>query len=194
MHLQGKELVSLSTQRSARALTVTALVVVLAKHYSVLPADLELIGVTISQTAVSGAIFWVIGFQVINHVVHWWGDFSSIWSWNSEEKVNGVARISAGSHILTKLEKTIERIEVFLEERRSNPGFEENYPDKIATQLCSMHKELSELKPSIESYRSFGAFYFFGWFLVFPIVLAFVALFWAQLTNVAFLAESAPHN
>lgn len=178
MHLQGKELVSLSTQRSARALTVTALVIVLGKHYSVLPADLEVIGVTISQTAVSGAIFWVVGFQTINHVIHWLGDYRSIWSWNSREKVNGIDRQTAGSHILSKLDKSLESIDVFLDARSRDAKFEENYPDHIASELSSMRDELSDLKPSIESYRTFGAFYFFGWFLAFPILIAIAAIFW----------------
>jgi hypothetical protein len=114
MHLQGKELVSPGTQRSARALSVTALVIVLGKHYDVLPSDLELIGVTISQNAVSGAIFWVVGFQLINHIVHWYGDFRSILAWNSPEKVNGIAKWGAGSSIVTKLDRTIDNIESFL--------------------------------------------------------------------------------
>ncbi len=192
MNLQGKELVSLSTQRSARALTVTALVIVLAKHYSVLPADLELVGVTISQTAVSGAIFWVVGFQVINHVIHWLGDYRSIWSWNSREKVNGIGRHGAGSHILSKLDKTLENIDVFLEERARDTKPEGNYPDLIAQELASMRDELSDLKPSIESYRTFGAFYFFGWFLAIPILIAIAAIFWPYFSEAAIAAPSVP--
>lgn len=192
MHLQGKELVSLSTQRSARALTVTALVIVLAKHYAVLPADLELVGVTISQNAVSGAIFWVVGFQAINHVIHWWGDYRSIWPWNSREKVNGVARIGAGSHILSKLDKTLESIDDFLKDRARDTKPEGTYPDHIAKELNSMREELSGLKPSIESYRNFGAFYFFGWFLAFPILISVAAILWPYFTETAILAPSVP--
>lgn len=178
MHLQGKELVSQATQRSARGLVATALVIVLAKHYEVLPADLSLIGVTIGQTAVSGAIFWVVGFQAINHLIHWWGDYRSIWSWNSKEKVNGMGRMSAGSHILSKLDKTVEQIEVFLDERSRDTKPEGNRPDAIAKELAMIRKELSELKPSIDSYRTFGAFYFFGWFLVLPMLIAIAAIVW----------------
>jgi len=178
MHLQGKDLVSLSTQRSARALTATALVIVLAKHYTVLPADVELVGVTISQTAVSGAIVWVLGFQAINHFIHWWGDYQSIWAWNSREKVNGVGRFSAGSHILSKLDKTLESIETFLRQRAIDTNPEGSNPDSIAKSLESIQDELSDLKPSIKSYRTFGTFYFFVWFLAFPILIGIAAIFW----------------
>ena len=192
MNLQGKDLVSSSTQRSARVLTATALVIVLAKHYAVLPADLELVGVTINQTAVSGAIFWVVGFQVINHLIHWGGDFCSIWSWNSKEKVNGIGRNGAGSHILSKLDKTLESIDSFLEDRSRDTKFEGNYPDFIAQELTSMRDELSGLKPSIESHRAFGTFYFFGWFLAFPILIAIAAIFWPYFTEAAIAAPSMP--
>ncbi len=192
MNLQGKELVSLSTQRSARALTVTALVIVLAKHYAVLPADLVLVGVKISQTAVSGAIFWVVGFQVINHVIHWWGDYHSIWSWNSREKVNGIGRQAAGSHILSKLDKTLESIDIFLGQRAYDTKPEGNHPDSIAKELSLIRDELSDLKPSIESYRTFGAFYFFGWFLAFPILIAVSAICWPEFTEATMAVPSLP--
>jgi hypothetical protein len=194
MHLQGKELVSLSTQRSARALTATALVIVLAKHYAVLPTDLELVGVTISQTAVSGAIFWIVGFQVINHVVHWWGDYRSIWSWNSSEKVNGVGRMSAGSHVLSKLDKTLESIGIFLDTRKNDTKPEGKHLDVIPQELISIRKELSHLKPSIESYRTFGTFYFFGWFLAFPILIGIAAIFWQYVTGTAISPPSVPFD
>lgn len=191
MHLQGKELVSLTTQRSARALTVTALVIVLAKHYSVLPADLLLVGVTISQAAVSGAIFWVIGFQTINHVIHWWGDYQSIWSWNSKEKVNGIGRLSAGSHILSKLDKTLESIDIFLDARSRDTKPAGRNSDYISSELKSMRGEIAALKPSIESYRTFGAFYFFGWFLAFPILAAIAAILWPEFTEMSISTPSA---
>jgi hypothetical protein len=194
MHLQGKELVSLSTQRSARALAATALVIVLAKHYAVLPTDLELVGVTISQTAVSGAIFWVVWFQVINHVVHWWGDYRSIWSWNSSEKVNGVGRIGAGSHVLSKLDKTLESIGTFLDARKNDTKPEAKRLDVIAQELTIIRDELSALKPSIESYRTFGAFYFFGWFLAFPILIAIAAILWPDVTGTAISPPSVPFD
>ena len=178
MHLQGNELVSLSTQRSARALSATALVIVLGKHYGVLPSDLELLGVTISQTAVAGAIFWVVGFQAINHIVHWWGDFRSISSWNSAEKVNGLSRYSAGSNILSKLDNSIESIASFLEERTRDKRPEGNYPDLIAKELELIKRQLSDIKPSVNSFRSFSSFYFFGWFLLLPLTLAVAAIFW----------------
>lgn len=159
-------------------MTVTALVLLLAKHYEVLPADLELIGVTVSQTAVSGAAFWVVGFQVINHLVHWMGDFRSIWTWNSKEKVNGVGRAGAGSHILSRLDKSIESIDVFLDARSQDTKPEGHYPDHIAKELKLMRDELEKLRPSITSFRTFGTFYFFGWFLLFPILLAIAAIIW----------------
>jgi hypothetical protein len=185
MHLQGKDLVSLSTQRSARALMATALVILLAKHYAVLPAKLLLVGVEISQTAVSSAIFWILGFQMINHVIHWSGDFQSIWSWNSREKVNGLSRASAGSHILSKLDYTLENIDDFLKARKRDEKPEGHYPDLIATELDSIRDEISGLKPSIESYRTFGTFYFFGWFLACPILLAIAAILWPEFTETA---------
>ncbi len=172
MNLQGKELVSLSTQRSARALMATAFVVVLAKHYAVLPSDLELVGVTISQTAVSGSIFWVVGFQAINHIVHWYGDYQSLKGWNSKEKVNGIARIGAGSALLTKLDKALESIDVLRTSRDLGTEPEKNRSDKLDT----IKAELLALKPSIKSFQAFGAFYFFGWFLAFPLTLAILAI------------------
>jgi hypothetical protein len=178
MHLQGKDLVSQATQRSARALVATALVVVLAKHYAVLPADLELVGVKIGQTAVSGGIFWVVLFQTINHLIHWFGDYYSISAWNSKEKVNGIGRASAGSHILSKLEQTTESIECFLEARSRDTKLEGNYPDSIAKEIEIIMKQISDIKPSVKSYRTFGSLYFFGWFLLLPVMFAIAAIFW----------------
>lgn len=172
----------------------TALVILLAKHYAVLPTNLLLVGVEISQTAVSGAIFWILGFQTINHVIHWSGDFQSIWSWNSREKVNGLSGFSAGSQILSKLDQTLEKIDVFLKERKSDQTPEGANPDSIAKNLVSIRGELSDLKPSIESYRTFGAFYFFGWFLAFPILFAVAAIFWPDFTETAILAPSVPFD
>jgi hypothetical protein len=192
MHLQGKDLVSLSTQRSARALMATALVVLLAKHYAVLPTHLLLVGVEISQTAVSGAIFWVLGFQAINHFIHWLGDYQSISSWNSREKVNGIGRTSAGSHIVSKLDRTLEAIDVFLNTRKNDQSPEGNISDFIAKELDKMRNQLLDLKPSIESYRTFGAFYFFGWFLAFPILFASAAILWPEFTETAISAPSVP--
>lgn len=181
MHLQGKDLVSLATQRSARALVVTALVIVLAKHYAVLPADLTLVGVTIDQSAVSGAIFWVVGFQAINHLIHWWGDYKSMWAWNSKEKVNGFALHGAGAEILSKLDYTIKEIATLLEQKKTQSDPEYNFSDELA----SIQKNLSDLKPTIESYRSFGAFYFFGWFLALPLAIALAAICWPELPQSA---------
>ena len=176
MHLQGKELVSLATQRSARSLTATAIVIVLAKYFAVLPAELELVGVTISETAVAGAMFWIVLLQAINHLVHWFGDCRSMWTWNSAEKVNGLSRWSAGSNVLSKLDSALENIEEFINERRTDPKSEKSYPDLIAAKLDTVVRQLAELKPSIESYRSYGAFYFFGWFLAFPLLVAIIAV------------------
>lgn len=179
MHLQGKEIVSQATQRSARTLVASALIVVLAKQYAVLPADLTLLDVKISEAAVAGSIFWVIGFQVVNHFVHWLGDYRSLDQWNSAEKVNGIGRHGAGSHILSKLDKLIETIDVFLDERKADPEHPQGrYPDLVKLELSAMRAELSDLKPSVKAFRTYGAFYFFGWFLILPIIIAFAAMFW----------------
>lgn len=184
MNLHGSNLISQPTQKSARALTATALIIILAKHYGVLPADLTLVGVTISQTAVAGGMFWVVGFLTINHIVHWLGDFLSILTWNSKERVNGVARIEAGSYILTKLDATIEKIDVFLNERIKYPNQEDIHPDKTAHRLESIQDQIGELRSSIIMYRSFGSFYFFGWYLVLPIVVAIASITWPGSTEI----------
>jgi hypothetical protein len=79
---------------------------------------------------------------------------------------------------VSKLDKALEKIDIFLEQRASDTKPEGNYPDQIAKELAIMHGELSGLKPSIESYRTFGAFYFFGWFLALPILIAIAAICW----------------
>lgn len=186
MNLQGKDLVLQTTQKSARALVATALSVLLAKAYGVLPTSLELVGVKIDENAMTGAVFWVIVFQIMNHGVHWFGDFRSIQAWNSRERINGIGRWSAGSDILTKLDAKLEAIDTLSDLVRHFQADQAN--EKIETLLqdvSQMRDFILEIRVSAVKFRTWGGFYFFGWFFALPILLGFVAASWEQIVKLA---------
>lgn len=180
MRLEGKDLVSNDTARSARILMTAALVVLLGKLYGVLPVEIDVLGVTISEAVVQGGVFWALFFQILNHVVHWFGDFRGQFAWNTGSKKNGVSRWDIGAKQLTALDAVIERVDVFLRAREDSPTFEKSYPDHVAAELKSIREELDELKPSITKLQTYAGFYFYVWYLILPIGIGAAALFWPE--------------
>jgi hypothetical protein len=125
------------------------------------------------------AVFVVLGFQLVNHVIHWCGDLRSNQSWKTPDKVNGIGRIGAGYHILTKLEAALEQIEtlsVELEIRKQSMA--EETTKAFLADLTRCRAALEAISASVVSFRSFAAFYFIGWFFALPVCAGLAALLW----------------
>ncbi len=176
MHLQGKDLISLSTQKSSKALLSTAVIVILAKSFGVLPADLDLLGVRIDSSAVAGSIPIVVGLQTLNHFVNWLGDLFSSASWNAKDRVNGLARLSAGAEILTRIEKVSEDVEEFVDFWKNNVNFGSNNPERMLEAIEMISKQMASMQPSVNKFNIYSFFFVYIWHLFLPISLAACSL------------------
>lgn len=179
MNLQGKDLISTATQKSARALIVIASTVLVAKIYAVPIDTLLVFGLAIPQEAIAAAVWLAVLFQVVNHTVHWTGDWHTGEAWNSSERVNGASRWGAASDILTKLEGAIEKVEILANDDRmphalQNPEKAREYVEEVKRCKTS----LETISGQARGFRVFAAFYFFGWYFLLPVGMGVAALLW----------------
>lgn len=178
MNLQGKPIVSPATQKSATALVVTSLVIFLAKVYEVPIDDLVVFGVNIPLGAIHGAAGAVIFFQIVNHVIHWAGDWHSSAVWNSADKVNGVARISGNVAILSKLDAALDKLDLVTKDHRIESAIrDEKTIEDFRAEVAQCATDLKSIASDVSGFSHFALFYFFVWYLIFPTVFGLLAWF-----------------
>lgn len=177
MHLHGKEMVSLATQRSARQLVGTSLLVVLAKWYQQPLDGLNVFGVPIDPSVIAGAAVAVVIFQSLTFGLHWLGDLFSLPSWNSAEKLNGMSRYSAGAPVLNVLEELSEKLDTVVNSARGLQGQAGQAAiEEVAVQVAKATVAIDRLRPSVRRFGLYGNFYFFGLYFVLPLIVTAAAL------------------
>ena len=179
MNLQGKDLISTATQKSARALIVIASTVLVAKIYAVPIDTLSVFGLAIPHEAITAAVWLFILFQIINHTVHWTGDWHASEAWNSRERVNSLPGFGAASDLLAKLDAAIEKVEMLANDERMplalrSPESAQEYLDEVKRCKTS----LETISGQVRDFRAFAAFYFFGWYFLLPVGMGATALLW----------------
>lgn len=188
MHFQGKEAISVVTQRSARTLLATALLIGFTEYYDVPVSKMEVFGVKLPiEVYTHGAIF-VLVLLVINHFVHWYGDYISYRNWNKKEKVNGVAMVSTGASIVPHLDKVIELNEGIVEayNKVDIDSATKNHLSGLSDQFKHFNNELEAIRQGVTRLNTFAGFYIYGWQLTFPILAAGVAF------GMAFFMDNPP--
>ena len=177
MNSQGKQVVSVATQRSSRALLVTAIFVGIAKVYAVPLEALTVLEVNIPLAAINGAIWAIIGFQLINHLVHWVGDCFNFWAVNAGD-ADPMLRYNGRSGTQTKLEFLLSLIATLEEEERGKMHLSpfDGKPTGLMGQLSDIRTAAEPLLGKVRWYAGYAKFYFFGWYLVLPIGAGLVAL------------------
>ena len=178
MHLQGKEAISVITQRSARTLLATALVVAFAKYYNVPVSDMEILGAKLPVKIFTSGSTFVLTLLIINHFVHWFGDYISFQNWNVKDKVNGPAMFDTGSSIISRLENVIQMNENMAKECEGNLGKatgKQLKDFKVGFELFKA--ELLAIQNSVMTFNSYSAFYVYGWQLIFPVTVAIISIF-----------------
>lgn len=179
MHLNGRDIVSPATQRSARQLAATALAVFLTKFYGQPLTGLNVFGVEIQPDIVFGAAFIVVAFQMATFAFHWLGDLAALEPWNSAERVPGLSRIGAASRVVDRIGQVEEQLEKTEKAARALQGQADQAAiDRVASEVRTAREALEALQRSAVRLGRYGAFYLYGLYGALPASLGVAALFW----------------
>jgi len=166
MHIQGDKVISRATAFSARTLLIMSISTILVMWWDLDVAQLTFLEMPVKEGFIEVGAFSTILFQAVNHFIHWRGDFLSMQSWNSGAPANDIGTIDAGSTIITKLERVIERLS----------RLEDHKGDDLKGSLASTRKELDKIRHENVRLYSYAGFYLYIWHLAVPLIAACVSL------------------
>ncbi len=165
MHIGGQPLLSRATITSSRLLTAFAFGIILTKFYEVEPETIAVFGAEFKTANLSAPIMWVIFFMSIGHLINWYGDYATFRVWNSAEVFPPGNNEWNTSTMLSNIESILKSI------RRLTGTEEEN------EQLAELRQEVEKLRKEVKYLNNLEKFVLYGWYLVVPLGLAFIAFY-----------------
>lgn len=182
LNFQGQQLVSRATYTSGRALTASALVVIVVHLFEIDVSGLNVLGVNLTPQDNSGAMIVVIGFLALAHIVQWTGEYLSFKAWNTGKKVGGGnPRGAGGEDLPTELEHVVQQMQHLVrhtQDRRSNPSKSNRHLDveweetTSAKDIAWTLRQLENLQRGVGRLRTGSVLTLFGWHLIVPLGLA----------------------
>lgn len=167
MNFQGKEAISRPTRATGRTVLLFSFLLGLAGLGWIEVANNSLVGLKVKEENFISLLQLLCGLSIIAHVVQWYSDYISYCGWNVTGKMPGGSRWDAPSE--TKLQDLIDEITVLPEGEKDIV--------KLSDRLKEVEVKIEELRWNIKNFDLFAKFYVFGWHLILPLGIAFIAFF-----------------
>jgi hypothetical protein len=195
MQLNGKEAISGHTRISARTLLLSSVIIILVSFDDINIRDLTVLGVEITERAYSRLAMAFLIFAILNHLVHWLGDYFSYRKWNIDGFRPLTDQSAWGHRLLPYVGQQLHFFEQHLDaadrayceikqivQRGENlhaaaletwMGNAEAFASKYETASAELGGFVSEAKGFVR----FSALYVYGWYLFFPVIVCFGAFY-----------------
>lgn len=97
MHFQGQSLISRETIFTGRTVLTICVFRLIAWLIEYKPQEVDFLTIKgLEPTQADKAIMIFLIFLCVSHVVHWYGDYTGRWTWNSSKKYSNRALIDEG--------------------------------------------------------------------------------------------------
>ena len=181
MHFQGRELISRGTKATSRTLLSICFAKIFVVYFAVNISSAKIAGVDIGEADLGLATSLLIIFLLVSHGISWIGDVLSFRRWNVSEKVSQMSGWGGGgvdTHLLTKIDGVLASLEALKEEANGNTGRATGEQlKKIVLSVSNTHKLVEGIKGGISDLTFFAWFVLFGWYAIFPIIMASTAIY-----------------
>ena len=195
MLFNGKEAISIHTRVSARTLLLSSVIVILVSSDDINISDLTVLGVKITERVYSRLAVYFLIFALANHLVHWLGDYFSYQKWNIEGFRPLTNQSGSGNHLLPYIGQQLHIFEQSLEaadraycdikkivargeslDAAALQTWRVN-ADSFAYNYETASNELGGFLSESKSFLRFSTVYVYGWYLLFPTLICFYALY-----------------
>lgn len=180
MHIHGLPLASIPNQRSARLVLTLSVAIIAGKIWGTPLQDFKVFDQTLDAQLISNGSGILLIALVVNHLIHFFGDYVSEGRWNGTKKVNGLARVGSGAASIFEIEATLERINQEMSSFTTSAisALESRQDiERISGNLTNIAEGLADLKKRASTFSLYSIWYFYGWHLAVPIIAACIAYF-----------------
>ena len=117
MHFQGQQLISRETIFTGRTILTICVVRLIAWFIVYKPKEVDFLAIKgLEPQQADKAIMLFLIFLCVSHVVHWYGDYTGRWTWNSSKKYSNPAAMDKGpAEMVPIFEAETKEIKLFLD-------------------------------------------------------------------------------
>jgi hypothetical protein len=182
--LNGTDLISRSTQNSARLLLSSSFAVTLVEYFNLKPLNWPGINGEVPAAAYEFGAGIVIAFLCISLSVHWYSDIVAYRAWFKTNRVSigTLEGLSSASNTETPLAAVNRRLEWISEDLRNLDELSAEHAKlddrlkNLARNLNDLDRLLGEIDPNFRRLNGVAKFVLFGWYMLLPLGGGLVAI------------------
>ena len=166
MHFSGHEVRSLATQRSWRTLIGSSFVILSVRYFGISLDSFTVSELTFPKGAIDKSLLIFHILFLVSYLLSWLGDFVSIGHWNKRDDDDGRSYLELEpspdvhvKHILSEIKDNL----------RSG-----KFTDAHCGRLVG---RLEKLDQKYNQQKWYFYIYFYGWYLVFPLIMSISAIY-----------------
>lgn len=173
MHFEKNEVISIASQRSWRAVIGSSFVILSVWHFDISLDNFTVFGLTFQNGAIDQMLLSFHVLFLVSYGFSWVGDAVSIGEWNAGE-LAGSGAWGGSTEIHSRMHRIVRDLESQIESAKSSSQSNDDGAKGVTISKATLDdlKSISE-----KQYRFRWYFYFYGWYLVFPLMIGISAIF-----------------
>ena len=182
MHIDGQPLLSRATVSSGRFLTTLTLGIILIKVCAIEPDTIKILGAPLKTADLSTPAMTIIIFMSVGHLINWYGDWASFYTWNSGKQLQTIITDRYSEEpFISQIESLVEAIKFLKSIKKEDDRFTVRSP-QLSKLLKERNEKLTQLKEraenlikGAESLPKKAKIVLYGWHFAVPLGLAIFA-------------------